>query len=340
MYRWTVILLCIVLALPLHSQDFTLYHTGSHQDTLTNPIGGICMMGGRRENDEAMKWFLNRADGGDVVILRASGSDGYNDYFFNDLGINLNSVTSIVFKSREASYNDTIQSIVNNAEAIWMAGGNQWKYVQYWRDSPIDSIINHNIKNKNIAIGGTSAGMAVLGGIYFSASKGTVSSEECLSNPSDEKITVENIEFLSVPFLENVITDTHYDERNRQGRHTVFLSRAMRDYGVEAKGIACDEYTAVCIDRNGMARAYGDHPKKDDQVYFIQLHCELKHNEIQQPPTDELDFTVYKLPGTRDGSYSFNLNNWKEGIGGNWYKWILKKGQLITERVQNVDCPK
>ncbi|NNF36155.1 MAG: cyanophycinase [Saprospiraceae bacterium] len=326
----------------LNGQGYEIYHTGSAIDTITSPMGGICMMGGRRENDEAMKWFLNRANEGDVVILRASGSDGYNDYFYENLGIHLNSVTSIVFKSRDASYNHTIQAIVNNAEAIWMAGGNQWNYVRYWRDSPIDSIINQNIKNKNIVIGGTSAGMAILGNIYFSASKGTVTSEECLSNPLLESIDVDHTHFLSIPFLENVITDTHYDERDRQGRHAVFMARALKDYGLQVRGIACDEYTALCIDRNGIARAYGNYPEKDDQVYFIQLHPNLRHR-IPEQFTENQAFTwnrlqaalmVYKLPGSNDGSYFFDLNNWNEGMGGIWQEWRIKEGLLIIDQVE------
>ena len=43
-----------------------------------------------------MQWFLEQANGGDVLVLRASGSDGYNQYLYNDLGINVNSVESIV----------------------------------------------------------------------------------------------------------------------------------------------------------------------------------------------------------------------------------------------------
>lgn len=38
------------------------------------------------ECDEAMKWFLNLANGGNVLVLRASGSDGYNNYFYSELG--------------------------------------------------------------------------------------------------------------------------------------------------------------------------------------------------------------------------------------------------------------
>ena len=42
-------------------------------------------MGGASEDDNAMKWFLERANGGDVLVLRATGADGYNDYLFSSL---------------------------------------------------------------------------------------------------------------------------------------------------------------------------------------------------------------------------------------------------------------
>ena len=45
----------------------------------------------------------------------------------------------------------------------------------------------------------------------------------------------------------DVITDTHYDDPDRKGRHVVFLSRILNDYATIGKGIACDEYTAVCM---------------------------------------------------------------------------------------------
>ena len=331
------LLMCFLMPVGSYTQSFIIYHTGSQMETITSPLGGTCMMGGRRENNEAMKWFLNRADGGDVVVLRASGSDGYNDYFYDELGVKVNSVTSIVFKNRKASFNDTIIDILQKAEAVWMAGGNQWKYVQFWRNSPVDSILNDHITNKNIAIGGTSAGMAVLGSIYFAASEGTVTSEECLSDPNNAKITIDTSPFLDVPFMNNVITDTHYDERNRQGRHAVFIAHSISRYGINARGIACDEYTSLCIDNHGIARAYGNHPTKDDQVYFIQLNPEndnltnldLKKEEPFSWETESPPLRIYKLPGTNDGSYSFNLNNWEEGVGGKWLSWSIIKGVII-----------
>lgn len=54
------------------------------------------MMGGASENDSAMAWFLRQAYGGDVLVLRASGSNGYNAYMLGLPGVGLNSVESIV----------------------------------------------------------------------------------------------------------------------------------------------------------------------------------------------------------------------------------------------------
>ena len=47
----------------------TSYFLGNEEDKVTNSRGGIVMMGGNRENDEAMKWFLDRSNGGDILIL-------------------------------------------------------------------------------------------------------------------------------------------------------------------------------------------------------------------------------------------------------------------------------
>ena len=53
-------------------------------------------MGGATEDDNAMIWFLERSNGGDILVLRTSGSDGYNNYLFSELGVNVNSVETIV----------------------------------------------------------------------------------------------------------------------------------------------------------------------------------------------------------------------------------------------------
>ena len=140
-----------------------------------------------------------------------------------------------------------------------------------YKRQPVDSLINLAIADRNIVIGGTSAGMAILGGFYFTAKNGTVTSSAALSNPYTSRVTVDSASFIHAPFLEDVITDTHYDNPDRKGRHVTFLARILKDYGIKAKGIACDEYTAVCIGPDGIAIVYGDYPSNDDNAYFILL---------------------------------------------------------------------
>ncbi|MCH4822657.1 Type 1 glutamine amidotransferase-like domain-containing protein [Gramella lutea] len=190
---------------PPISKDYTSYKTGSETDKETDPIGGICLMGGATESDEAMKWFLERAKGGDVLVLRTSGSDGYNNYMYSRLGVELNSVETIVCKNANASSDPDLHEKIKNAEAIWFAGGDQWDYVSFWRDTKVAELINKGIKERNIVIGGTSAGMAIMGGFYYSAENGSVRSDEALQNPYNRDVTIGNSKFIENDILADVI---------------------------------------------------------------------------------------------------------------------------------------
>ena len=317
-------------------QNYTSYFTGNTNDTTTIPSGGICLMGGASEEENAMIWFLEQANGGDVLVLRASGSNGYNNYLYSDLGVSVNSVETIVFNNSTAANEIYIHQRIQQAEAIWFAGGNQWNYISYWRNNQIENLINNAISNRNIVVGGTSAGMAILGGYYFSAANGTVTSATALSNPFDGDITVDSVSFIENAYLSNVITDTHYDNPDRKGRHLVFLARILVDYGIKAKGIACDEYTAICIDTNGIAKVFGDAPTYDDNAYFIQTNCELtsvvpENCSLGNPLDWNLGneaIQVYSVKGTTTGSNTFDLNDWNTGTGGIWENWYVDNGVL------------
>ncbi|MEM7515208.1 MAG: Type 1 glutamine amidotransferase-like domain-containing protein, partial [Bacteroidota bacterium] len=171
----SLVFLCIsslFTSVELHGQAFRSWFTGSRTDLQATPLGGVCLMGGASENDEAMKWFLERSGGGDILVLRASGSDGYNDYLFSELGVSVNSVETILFNQAEGVESEYVHERIQQAEAIWFAGGDQYDYITFWRGTAIDSLINQGISERNIVIGGTSAGMAILGSNYFTAENG------------------------------------------------------------------------------------------------------------------------------------------------------------------------
>ncbi|MEY3236376.1 MAG: hypothetical protein RI883_477 [Bacteroidota bacterium] len=339
-------LVTIIISISSFGQSYNSYFLGNVSDVVTSPKGGVCLMGGATEHDEAMKWFLQQADGGDVLVLRATGSDGYNDYMLNQLGISINSVETIVCNTANASNSSYVQQKINQAEAIWFAGGDQWTYISYWRNTPVDSLVNKAIVERNVVVGGTSAGMAIMGNYYFSAENGTVTNAQALTNPYNSQMTVSNEPFIVNEHLSNVITDTHYDNPDRKGRHVSFLSRIVQDYQEIGKGIACDEYTAVCIDTLGFCKIYGDYPTYDEDVYFIQPNCELSdltpETCVASTPLTwnrgGQALKVYHAKGTTFGTQTFDLTDWTTGTGGVWEYWYVENGVLTQTAGTVPDC--
>jgi cyanophycinase-like exopeptidase len=328
------------------AQNFVAYQTGNPSDTVVQALGGVCLMGGATEDDNAMCWFLQRANGGDVLVLRTSGSNGYNSYLYSQLGVPVNSVETIVCNNAAASNEAYLLQKINQAEAIWFAGGDQWTYVSFWRNTPVEVAINEAIHQRNIVVGGTSAGMAIQGKYYFSAQNGTVTSSAALGNPFNPQMTVDSTHFIENTTLSHVITDTHFDNPNRKGRLVAFLARIHHDYGQFAKAIACDEYTAVCIDTNGIARVFGGYPAYDDNAYFIQSNCEIPNPQPENcanasPLTWNAGgqaLKVYQIKGNATGNNTFDLNDWQTGAGGDWFQWSALQGVFLEDVSDEIAC--
>ncbi|WP_138433605.1 cyanophycinase [Winogradskyella algicola] len=344
MKYFIVFVLSIFVQLAL-GQDYTEYLTGNSSDLEVSPEFGICMMGGASENDEAMIWFLNRANGGDVVVLRATGSDGYNNYFYSQLGVTINSVRTFVISSEEGATNSYVLDKIEKAEAIWFAGGDQYDYVSFFKNNAMEDAINDFVNIKGGAIGGTSAGMAILGGGYFSAENGTVTNAQALSDPYHNRMTLGYNDFLEIPYLDQMITDTHYDDPDRRARHSVFLARYANDNTSRAFGIACNEYTAVCVDENGRANVYGEYPTYPEYAFFLQSNCTNEFlpetctdgNPLHWVRNDEA-LKVYKVPGTLNGQNYFDLSDWQSGSGGEWQNWYVNNGTFATSSSINPNC--
>jgi cyanophycinase len=235
---------------------------GSPKDVSGKTELGIVLAGGGKDQDAAMKWMIDRAGGGDFVIIRASGSTGYNDYIYEMGG--LNSVETLMIDSRDKAMRKEVGQRIREAEALFIAGGDQWNYVNFWKDSEVSSAIKYLIDEKEIPIGGTSAGCAVLSEIIFDAKNDTVVSADALANPYAPQVSISK-SFIQLPFLENTIADQHYSQRDRLGRHVTFMARMIKDFNITTpKGIAADELTAVCIDKNGNAIVIGE-----GRAYFL-----------------------------------------------------------------------
>ncbi len=75
--------------------------------------------------------------------------------------------------------------------------------------------------------------------------------------------------FLDLPFLDDVVTDTHFFERNRFGRLITFLVRARHEGRIaDPLGIGVDENTMLCIEADGRARVFS---ADNGHAWFIRL---------------------------------------------------------------------
>jgi cyanophycinase-like exopeptidase len=301
-------------------------------------------MGGATESDEAMAWFVEKANGGDVLVLRSSGSDGYNNYLYSQLGVSVNSVETLVITSVAGAINPYVLGKIANAELIWFAGGDQFNYVSFFKDNAAETALNNHINIKNAPIGGTSAGMAILGNYYFSAQNGSLTSAQALANPFASNMTIGGNDFLEVPFLENTITDTHYDNPNRKGRQTAFLARLTQTLNARSFGIASNEYVAVCVGIDGKAYVYGDFLTYEEFAYFLQTNCNHVFPEIMNansPLTwnnNGQAVKVYKVAGTTAGTNYFDLSDWQSGSGGTWENWSVVNGTFTAVGGLPVEC--
>jgi cyanophycinase len=245
----------ILLAAGLYGQSgYRYYLTGNGADVRAKTQPGVLLAGGGRDVDAACRWFLSRAGGGDVLVLRASGADGYHSYFQGLAPVD--SVETIVFESSAAARDAFVLERIRNAEAIFLAGGDQWNYIRLWHGTPVAAALNDAIR-RGVPVGGTSAGLAVLGEFAFSAERDTVTSAEALADPYHEKVALHR-GLLAVPGLACLITDSHFLRRERMGRLLVFLARMGGERGcAEARGIGIDERTAVALDGEGRAVIFG-----------------------------------------------------------------------------------
>lgn len=325
------------------AQDYTYTFVGDTTDVSPATQFGVCMMGGATEDDLGAEWFLNRSGGGNIVVIRASGGSGYNTYFFNDLGVTVQSVETIVFNNANAANDPFVLRRIQNAEAIWIAGGDQFIYESYWKTSTVRTLLNLHINTKQAPIGGTSAGMAILGDYYFNAANGTVTSPQALSNPFHPNVTLEE-DFLIVPFLFNTITETHFNNPDRKGRLSTFIGRLATDNPGMLFGIAADEYVAICIDENGLATIFGDYPNFQDFAYFVRLNCTEDLPETMEAGT-ALTWTanndalhVFRANATDDGSTTFDLTTWNSGTGGQWFNWTIDNGVLSENASSAPNC--
>lgn len=303
------------------STPYTYLRTGNSYDiAVSRTTPGTVLMGGSTDVDAAFQWMCARSGGGDFLVIRATGTEAYNPYI-RQLCPGSNSVATLIIPTIDAANHPDVAKIIQAAEAIWIAGGDQSNYINYWTGTPVQAAIQAQIA-RGVPVGGTSAGLNVLSEFVYSAqaNKG-VTSSQALANPFNRYMSFAR-DFLDVPFLSGLIGDPHFAERDRMGRDLAFLCRIWdMDKSIAApRAVSVDEQTALLVDEGGMGTVAGA-----GAVYFLQAPGAPEVCKSDTPLTYR-DIGVYRI-GAAGGS--FDLRAWR-GRGGTSYSVSAVDGVLSS----------
>lgn len=238
-------------------QYFSVGHLAAPTPAKTSP--GLLLMGGGREIKAAFQWFAAQAGHGHIVIIRASGDDELQDWIFKDVG-GVASVQTLIFHSRAPASDPRVLDILRHADGIFIAGGDQANYVRFWKGTPLNEVLNAHLRAGK-PIGGTSAGLAILGQWGYGAlDGGSIKSPEALHDPAGPAVTLVD-HFITIPLLRGIITDTHFAQRDRLGRLLAFVARVAKDHHTAAvTGLGVDQDSALLVNTDGTARLLSWHP--------------------------------------------------------------------------------
>lgn len=306
----------LFFAAPIEAK-VTRYLTGNKGD-VSPPLAGPAhdLGGGGTDVDAAIQWMIDEVRGCtncatkvDVVVLRSSGSNGYNDYIYAMNGVD--SIETLVITASRDANTASVETTVRNAEVVFFAGGDQCDYVRNFRGTKVETAVE-SVYARGGGVGGTSAGLAIQGEFTYDACTGSVTSSQALLDPYHRYISF-TYDFFNWANLNDVVSDSHFVSRDRMGRTMAFVARQIRDgRATTALGLAVNEKTSVVVDKNGMARVMGDGP-----AYFVLGDHVPEVCEAKSPLTYS-NFKIWKIAtgGTYDlrnrptvGYYTVGVNN-------------------------------
>jgi len=117
---------------------------------------------------------------------------------------------------------------MQNAEALWIAGGDQSDYIHFWKGTPVEDTLKALIA-RSVPVGGTSAGMNVLSQFLYSALAAQgVTSTQVLADLFNRYITLDR-DFVSIATVAGVIGDPHFVTRDRKGAIWRFCAEFFTD---------------------------------------------------------------------------------------------------------------
>lgn len=201
------------------------------------PNGTVIAVGGGAQGPEIYKAFIDAAGGPDALILdvpnnsipqRTNVAPDWAGEGFRKNGAR--NVRVLFTQSRQVADSDAFVAIINKARGIWFDGGRQYLDIAAYGGTKAERAFRGVLERGGV-IGGSSAGMAVLGDFLV---RGAPSNNNYIEDyPGHEK---------GFGYLRGTATDMHVVARERLPDLTDVIARHP-----EVLGISADEGTAWVV---------------------------------------------------------------------------------------------
>jgi len=220
--------------------------------------GSLVLIGGGGESnggwsDAPYIWALDQSQNRKVAVIYYSSSTSWIPEYFMDLGAS--DTARFDIDNSTLANSQAIYDSLMNYDVFFIKGGDQWNYYITWKNTKVEDAITDKF-NQGGVIMGTSAGMAILSEVIFTAENGSVYPDEALTDPYNWIDIALNDDFLGI--FNGYIFDTHLVERGRFARLLVFMANWYQNWGSQRKdGLGVDDRTAICIDSNNIGEVMG-----------------------------------------------------------------------------------
>jgi cyanophycinase-like exopeptidase len=238
------LILCFMLLQCLISQ------TSLAQGYLMLAGGGGEIEGGW--SDTPYRWVVDNAQNKRIAVISYSQATEWIPNYFKSLGA-ISSKNFYIPNYSVANSQSTYDSLITY-DGVFIKGGDQSVYYENYLNSKTQQALQE-IYNRGGVLSGTSAGMAILSPVAYTAQGATIYPASALANPYTSQITLKD-DFLTT-LAHPYIFDTHFVERGRLGRLTSFMANWFKQRKELAIGIGADDRTALCIAPDGIAAVWG-----------------------------------------------------------------------------------
>jgi cyanophycinase len=233
------------------------------------PQGTVIAVGGGSLGPPIYEAFIKAAGGPDSLILDVpnnsigkptsnapeSSGEGFRKHGAHNVQV-------LFTQSREVADSDAFVAIIKQAKGIWFEGGRQYRVMEAYAGTKTERAFAEVLERGGV-IGGSSAGMAVLGDFLV---RGAPSEDNyILDYPGFEK---------GLGYLRNTATDMHVVARERLPDLTSVTARYPKVLGISAdEGTAWVVYGDVGhIIGSGKAFVYDRGGLTDPEVPYLMLY--------------------------------------------------------------------